>query len=109
MTPPPAYSPEASPENKKGYVYLLRSLKTGTFYLGWTTDLNRRLQEHNSGKSFYTKTRGPWELLDYETYANIEQAKERERKLKHNPRMLFLFKKRALNQDVPSGHRQVVG
>jgi len=109
MILPPAYEPKVSPEEKTGYVYLLRSLKTGKFYLGWTTDLIRRLKEHNSGVSFHTKSRGPWELLDYETYANKEQAKERESTLKHYPRMLFPFKKRALNQAVPSGHRQVMG
>ena len=109
MTPPPAYKPKASPEQKQGFVYLLRSLADGKFYLGWTTDVQRRLQEHNEGKSFYTNSRGPWELMYYETYANTELAKLRERKLKHNPRMMFLFKKRALNYAGPMGQRQVVG
>jgi putative endonuclease len=80
----------------KAYVYLLHSLNTGKFYVGWTTDIKRRLEEHNMGKSQYTKSRGPWELISYETFLNPESAKERERKLKHNPKMLSYFKKRAL-------------
>jgi len=36
------------------YVYILQSLKNSRFYIGSTTDLNRRLQEHLSGRSTYT-------------------------------------------------------
>ena len=60
MIPPPAWQERAL---SLSYVYLLRSLKTGKFYVGWTTDLNRRLSEHNSGESHYTKSRGPWGLI----------------------------------------------
>lgn len=103
MIPLPACSLKAS------YVYLFRSKSTGRFYLGWTADLNRRLREHNDGKSKYTKNRGPWELVYHETYSNPEQAKERERKLKRNPKVLFLLKKRALMNLVLAEQRQVVG
>ncbi|MBI4431837.1 MAG: GIY-YIG nuclease family protein [Candidatus Omnitrophica bacterium] len=81
----------------KAFVYLLRSLETKKFYLGWTTNLERRVKEHNSGKSSYTRTRGPWKLVGYETYPDSEAAKKRELALKHNPRMLHYFKKRALS------------
>ena len=80
----------------KAYVYLLRGKKTATFYVGWTTNIKRRMEEHNSGESQYTKSRGPWVLMGYETYSISEEAKKRERVLKRNPRMLFYFKKRAL-------------
>lgn len=85
---------------KTSYVYLLRSMKDGKFYLGWTTDLKRRLEEHNNGLTRSTKSRRPFELVDYETYPSPELAKKRERTLKHCPRMLSLFKKRALNKGL---------
>lgn len=83
-------------ETKNAYVYLLRSDRTNKFYIGYTTDLKKRLQEHNSGKSYYTASKGPWILIAYEIHADIESAKKREWSLKHSPRMLALFKKRAL-------------
>lgn len=115
MTPPPAFSPGASEFRQesagKGFVYLLRSFKTEGFYVGWTTDLNRRLQEHNSGKSVYTRSRGPWELVGYEVFRTAELARKREWALKRNPRMLYYFRKRLQAKLEPAsrGQRQVVG
>ena len=94
MTPSPAGQERAS-LRKLAFVSLLRNSKN-KFYLGWTTDINRRLEEHNSGKSPYTKSRGPWELVGYEKFPCIDEAKKRERAFKDNPRMLKFFKKRAL-------------
>ena len=99
---------------KVAYVYLIRSLETKKFYVGWTTDITRRLNEHNQGKSYYTKYRGPWELIGYETFADLEAAKERERVLKRNPRTLYYFKKRALtslknSRRLEAANKQVVG
>ncbi len=81
---------------ERAFVYLLRSLKSGKFYLGWTTDLKRRLQEHNLGESCYTRLKGPWELVGYESFSDVDSAKKRERALKRSPSMLSYFKKRAL-------------
>ncbi len=94
---------------KASYVYLLRSLKDGKFYTGWTTELERRLEEHNAESSISTKSRRPLELAYYETYSCPEYAKKRERALKRNPNMLFHFKKRALrNQLVRKGTKEIV-
>ncbi len=90
---------------KTSFVYLLRSMKDGKFYLGWTTDLKRRLEEHNAGLTRSTKSRRPFELIHYEAHLSPELAKKRERTLKRCPRMLYLFKKRALNK----GAKEVVG
>lgn len=95
MIPPPAGQERASWRKPIAFVYLLRNSED-RFYLGWTTDIERRLEEHNSGKSFYTKSRGPWNLVAYEEFPSVEEAKKRERALKNSPRMLKLFKKRAL-------------
>ena len=45
------------------YAYLLRC-RDGTLYGGWTTDLERRLRAHNSGRGAkYTRARLPVELV----------------------------------------------
>ena len=64
------------------YVYILKSSKNDDWYTGCTSDLRKRLDEHNDGKSRYTKTRGPYELLYYEASLNKEDAFARERYLK---------------------------
>ncbi len=64
------------------YVYVLRSDKNKQFYTGCTGDLRKRLVEHNSGKSTYTKSRGPYELIYYEACLNSKDAFAREKYLK---------------------------
>lgn len=107
MIPPPAY--KTTLESKMTCVYLLRSLTRKTLYLGWTTNLERRLRQHNTGQTAYTKGKGPWELIAYEVYESSEKAKEREKKLKRNSRMYSLFKKKMLARHAFGVPRQVVG
>jgi putative endonuclease len=76
------------------YVYFLASESTKWVYIGWTTDLQRRLAEHNAGESTYTKHRGPWKLIYYEAYLNREDAEEREKHLKHHANGIGILKKR---------------
>ena len=64
------------------YVYLIKSKKHGKIYTGYTSDLRRRLAEHNRGKSVYTRNGIPWQLVYYEAYASKEDARKRERSLK---------------------------
>jgi len=45
------------------YIYILYSEKSNKYYTGQTNDFLSRLQEHNSGESFYTKPHRPWELI----------------------------------------------
>jgi len=63
------------------YVYLIQS-KAGGLYVGYTSDLKKRLREHNQGLNFSTKTYKPWELIHYEAYLNEDDAKRREKYLK---------------------------
>jgi hypothetical protein len=44
------------------YVYLLHSIADAGFYIGYSTDLKRRLSEHKQGAAFATKHRGPWKI-----------------------------------------------
>lgn len=60
------------------YIYILRC-NDGTYYCGWTNDLEKRIKTHNSGKgSKYTKTRLPVELVYYEEFSTKEEAMSRE-------------------------------
>ena len=111
MTPPPIRSDQIidAVDQKKGYVYLLRSQKDKKFYLGWTTDVNRRLEEHNKGINLSTKSRIPYELIYFETLSSIELAKQRERVLKKNPNMYFYFKRKAMSFSLVPKSKGVVG
>jgi putative endonuclease len=66
-----------------GYTtYVLRSKLDGKLYTGFTYDLDKRLNEHNSGKVYSTKSRVPFELIYYEFCLNKDDAIHRERYLK---------------------------
>lgn len=64
------------------YVYVLKSSQDEELYIGSTKDLKRRLKEHQSGESFSTKLRRPFELVYYEAYKDEKDAREREQALK---------------------------
>ncbi|MFA5937048.1 MAG: GIY-YIG nuclease family protein [Candidatus Paceibacterota bacterium] len=64
------------------YVYVIKSSVDGELYIGSTTDLKRRLREHNTKKSFSTSWRGPFELVYYEAYKDLRDARDREQALK---------------------------
>lgn len=67
----------------KHYVYILKC-KDNSLYTGWTTDIEKRLKAHNSGKNGakYTKTKRPVTLVYYEGYATKEEAMSREYAIK---------------------------
>ena len=60
------------------YVYILRSQTDKNLYVGYTSDLQKRIKEHNSGNNFSTKHRIPFEVIYYEAYKNKQDAQERE-------------------------------
>ncbi|KEI01522.1 endonuclease [Clostridium botulinum] len=60
------------------YVYILEC-SDGTLYTGWTTDIGRRVKEHNNGKGAkYTKARRPVTLKYYEEFKTKNEAMKRE-------------------------------
>jgi putative endonuclease len=64
------------------YCYILRC-SDGTLYTGYTTDLDRRLKTHNSGKGAkYTRARRPCALVYYEEYPTKSEAMKREYAIK---------------------------
>lgn len=72
------------------YVYVLESLKDRERYIGYTENLNRRIEEHTKGLSFSTKVRLPFKLIYFEGCLNEEDAKRRERYLKTTQGRRFL-------------------
>ena len=67
----------------KTYAYIVRC-QDGTYYTGWTNDLEKRMQAHNQGKGAkYTKGRRPVTLVYYEEFETKEDAMRREWEIKH--------------------------
>jgi len=64
------------------YVYVLISERDGKFYIGYTDDLKKRLNDHNKGKVPSTKNRTPLKLVYYEACLNQQDATKRESHLK---------------------------
>jgi len=75
------------------YVYILESFKDKQRYTGFTINLKRRIEEHNAGKSFSTKSRLPMKLIYFEACLNEEDAKKREEYLKTTRGRRFLAKR----------------
>jgi putative endonuclease len=64
------------------YTYILQSLKDKSFYIGYTSDLEKRLEHHNKGHSLATKHKRPYKLIYYEAFVDKNDAKDREVYLK---------------------------
>ena len=69
-----------SPVTAFHYVYVLRG--PNNWYTGCTSDLKKRLAEHNSEKSKYTSNTGPYSLMYYEACLDKMDAYNREKYLK---------------------------
>jgi putative endonuclease len=64
------------------YVYVLRSRKDSQFYVGYTADLRRRIEEHGNGEVRSTQDRRPLQLVYYEACCSQGDAIRREKYLK---------------------------
>ena len=65
----------------KGYVYILKCAN-GSYYTGSTTDIERRLWEHQNGEgSNYTKAHLPVELVYVDEFPRIDDAYYREKQI----------------------------
>ena len=74
------------------YVYVLRSEIDSGLYIGYSSDLRRRLAAHKRGAAQATSHRGPWSLIYYEAYAEQADALGREKYLKSGGGRIFLRK-----------------
>jgi len=73
------------------FVYVLYSDRTGRHYIGHTSDLDRRLREHNAGRVKSTKAGLPWRMIVYKKYVSRSEARWVERSLKHSKHFLDKF------------------
>ena len=64
------------------YVYILQSLKDGSYYVGSTQDLASRLERHNQGRTQYTKPKRPWQPVYSEEHPDRSSAVKRENQIK---------------------------
>ena len=70
----------------KNFTYIVEC-SDHTLYTGWTNDLEKRIEAHNTGKGAkYTKTRRPVRLVYFEKFATKEEAMSREYHIKRMSR-----------------------
>ena len=70
------------------YVYVLKSPVHGQIYIGYTADLRKRIESHQK------EGHQGWILIYYEAYREEQDARDRERMLKHYGGTLGILKKR---------------
>lgn len=75
------------------YVYILQSKKDSSFYIGVTTDLKRRLYQHNIGNSSFSSTKAPFVIKWYSCFIEKNKAYDFEKYLKSSSGHAF-WKKR---------------
>jgi len=64
------------------FVYILKSTSASKTYVGLTDNISRRIEEHNSGASSFTKKYLPWEMIYHEKCDNLQSARKREKYFK---------------------------
>lgn len=89
-------------EDKKWYVYLLKC-SDNSYYTGITTDLKRRLTEHNNSKkgAKYTRSRRPVELLCFFNVDSRSEASKEEikiKKMKRQDKIIYVKNKNKVEE-----------
>jgi len=74
------------------YVYILKSKKDGSLYVGSTENIKRRFAEHNKGQSNYSKIKAPYALKWFCAFPSKQQALIFEKYLKHGSGHAFTQK-----------------
>ena len=64
------------------YVYVLFEVETRKKYIGYTSNLKRRVSSHYQGLGCKTTSSGKWKLVYYEAYLGEQDARRREKRLK---------------------------
>lgn len=64
------------------YIYVIKSSRDKKLYVGHTSDLKKRFNEHNAGQVKSTQSRRPFKLLYYEACNLLKDALAREKALK---------------------------
>lgn len=85
------------------FVYILESLSTRRYYVGSTSDLENRLEEHNAPErnpSRWTRSRGPWKLVFSKEFGSTADALRAEKFIKR-------MKSRAYIEKLMTGERSL--
>ncbi|UCG14582.1 MAG: GIY-YIG nuclease family protein [Deltaproteobacteria bacterium] len=72
------------------FLYILRSEKDGSYYVGTTQDVEERVRRHNQGRSVYTKAKRPWQVVYVEEHSNRVSAQQREREIKQRKSKAYI-------------------
>ena len=75
------------------YVYILKSMKDQSLYVGHTENLSKRLNSHNSGKNKYSKTKKPYRLSWFCCFKDKTKAIKFEKYLKVGSGRAFAIKR----------------
>lgn len=76
----------------KSYLYIIKSLKSGSYYVGSTSDIETRLRFYNSGQVKATKYKRPYQLVFKQEFDNIDAVHQAELKIKSWKRKDFIEK-----------------
>lgn len=72
-------------------VYIIYSASYDLYYKGVTTDLQKRINDHNQGFSRFTKNKGPWKLVFYKSFEDKKKALQYEMMLKRQNRKYLIW------------------
>jgi putative endonuclease len=72
------------------FVYIIRSVKDGTYPTGSTQNLHARLERHNEGRAKYTRSKHLWKLVYKEEHSDRSSTVKREQELKGHKKKTFI-------------------
>ena len=91
----------------KYFVYILESLKNGKYYIGYSSNLEKRLVRHNQGKTKGNRANAPFKLVFKEEFANSTEARKKELYIKKQKSRVFIQKLIANGAVAQLGERGV--
>jgi putative endonuclease len=72
------------------YIYIIYSITLDKYYIGYTSDLSKRLTEHNLGISTYTSKAMDWDLKYSKAFPTREEAMRKEKEIKRKKSRTYL-------------------
>ena len=86
------------------FVYILRSRKTGRYYIGQTNNLDRRFSFHNAGRERYTRRGIPWEVVFAKELASRSARRNCGDYIKKQKSIAFIEKVISGQYELPDSH-----
>ncbi|NOU60325.1 GIY-YIG nuclease family protein [Marinifilum caeruleilacunae] len=72
------------------YVYILQSQLDQSYYIGYTSNLENRINYHNNGRSRYTRKKMPWKIVYTEKFDSKTEALRKEKFIKKQKSRTFI-------------------